>query len=208
MAHPDIAFPSSRRRRGLRGLPAFLALLGILALFPLGLYVLAPWNYYTGGHFHVLPWWDGAGRFSAPASGGDYSMFFTISPSLSQYRNWDLQGTAFLCTPRGERIAFEMGGDLPRGIHKDLNGVPIRMRLITIRTVTALNGKMDPYLDLDGTFDRSRLIIHDNGAINRAFHPDGSLRSDAEVGAPNEKLTFVLEEQPLSATMAPCRARR
>ena len=208
MAHPDTAFPAPPRRRGLRGFPAFLALLLILALFPAGLYVLAPWNYYTGGHFHILPWWQGAAHFSAPASGGDYYMFFTISPSLSQYRDYDMKGTAFLCTPRGERIAYAVGGELPKGTYKELNGVPIRMRLVTLSSRIAINGKMDAYLDLVGTFDHSNLVIHDNGSLGRAFNANGVMQSSLTMGSGKQDLAFTLKEIPLSSTMQACRAER
>ena len=208
MAHPDTAFPPPQKRRGLHGFPAFLALILILALFPIGLYLLAPWNYYTGGHFHVLPWWQGSARFTAPASGGDYMMFFTISPSLSQYRAWDLNGTAFLCTPRGERIAFSVGGELPKGTYKELNGVPIRMRLVSLRTQMAINGKMDAYLDLVGTFDHTKLVVNDNGSFNRAFAADGSFHSSSTMGSGSQNLTFTLQEIALSATMPACHAQR
>src|SRR5947209_1326527 len=34
--------------------------------------VLALWNFYYGGHFHVIPGWSGNGFLHSTAAGGDY----------------------------------------------------------------------------------------------------------------------------------------
>jgi hypothetical protein len=207
MAHPDLSFPAPppRKRGGLRGFPAFLALLAILAVFPVGLYVLAPWNYYSGGHFHVLPWWSGEGHFHSNASGGDYDLFLTIAPSISQYRRADMNGTAFLCTPSGERVALQLMGDLPSGTYKNLDGVPIRFRFSRLSGSSGITQDYHPHLQFQGTFAQSTLSLVDHGTINQSFAPDGSLYPRDRMGKGLEELRFTVQEKPLSATAPPCR---
>ena len=41
--------------------------------------VFAPWGFFLGGKFHVLPLWQGIGRLKA--SSGDYVLYFWISPA-------------------------------------------------------------------------------------------------------------------------------
>src|SRR5260370_41566893 len=37
-----------------------------------------PWVYFTGGSFHAVPWWSGAGSFTAPD--GTYRLYLSLSP--------------------------------------------------------------------------------------------------------------------------------
>jgi hypothetical protein len=48
--------------------------------------LLAPWNFYCGGHFHLLPGWQGSGWIHSKASGGDYFMWIRFTPTIPGQR--------------------------------------------------------------------------------------------------------------------------
>ena len=75
-------------------------LLGVAAIFAIDA-VFAPWSYFMGGNFHLIPMWQGWGRIHAPA--GDYVLFVTMSPRTGSRGIAHVAGTGVLCTPRGDR---------------------------------------------------------------------------------------------------------
>jgi hypothetical protein len=87
MFSPDqsMQVPARKPRRGCLGclgslvwqLAVLLLLGGILAGAVIG--VFAPWAFYLGGKFHILPYWRGWGK--AHAKSGDYLLYVQIQPT-------------------------------------------------------------------------------------------------------------------------------
>jgi hypothetical protein len=116
--------PSRKPRRGCLGclgslvwqLAVVLVLGGILVVAVTGIF--APWAFYLGGKFHILPYWQGWGK--AHAKSGDYLLFVYVGPTprgSKMYLETNLSGAAYVCTPRGDNIRLHMGG----GMRKHLN---------------------------------------------------------------------------------------
>jgi hypothetical protein len=197
MEYSDPMFPTKRRRGKLHGFPAFLALLGIAALFPIGLYVLAPWTFYYGGHFHWIPGWRGKATFHTNLSGGDYFLWFYIEPSIPQYKQSDMGGTAILCTPHGERIPLTIVASVPRGSGKDLTSVPLSFSLHRLGVAARFNANYRPSWDLYGAFGQSELVVEDRGSIASAFLSDGTVAGPGQgrqLRPPLENVKVRLEE--------------
>src|SRR6266852_8113045 len=101
-----------------RSRPGCLAgmLRSLLGFFVLGTFfvlavtaVFAPWGYYLGGHFHILPLWQGWGRMHSPA--GDYLVFVQMQPrSSGRSRTPSVGGSDAVCTPRGETFRLRLTG--------------------------------------------------------------------------------------------------
>jgi hypothetical protein len=136
--------------------------------------LLAPRNFYFGGHFHLVPGWTGRGWMQS-AAGGNYYLWVSFTPTTPGYRKSPLKGTALLCTPRGEKFRFRFGGDMPRSHGTDLRGVPIHLYLNNWSPRAQFTGDRRPHFDLYGVFGDSQLILEDRGSLARAFRPDGSL---------------------------------
>ena len=137
--------------------------------------LLAPWNFYFGGHFHLVPGWTGRGWMHSTAAGGDYYLWVRFEPTTPGYRKSPLQGAAYLCTPKGEKFRLHFGGGMPANHGTDLRGLPIHLYLSNWALGAQFSGDRRPQLDLYGTFGDSQLILEDRGSLARAFRPDGTL---------------------------------
>jgi hypothetical protein len=166
------------------GVPIFF---GIVAL-------LAPWNFYYGGHFHASASWQGIGTLHSDAAGGDYTMWIRLSPTIPGYRKSPLRGVAYLCTPHGERFSLTLGGLMPRNHGTDLTGVPLHLYMNNHHLFWSLNGDDRPNLNLYGSFGDSVLNMEDRGGLAHAFGPDGKLLPRQGASRPskaeNIKVTF------------------
>ena len=156
--------------------------------------LLAPYNYTMGGHFHVMPGWQGVARLHTATSGGDYVMWIRFDPTTPGYRKSPLTGIAHLCTPRGERFTLNMGGSLPGKAGKDLTGVPLHLYMFRYTAAARLSGDTRPKIDLWGSFGDRALTVDDHATVAHAFNPDGTLNDGHWKGARDEKLHFVLHE--------------
>src|SRR5262252_3523587 len=75
-------------------------------------WLFAPWAFYLGGTFHVLPVWQGTATIHA--SSGDYTLYLWMSPTRGG-RTFNLpvfNGWAALCTPRGERFPLRLRANM------------------------------------------------------------------------------------------------
>jgi hypothetical protein len=164
------------RRYGCAGclVQSAIALAGGCALIYLLYALLAPWNFYFGGHFHLVPGWTGQGRMRS-AAGRDYYLWLRFTPTTPGYRKSALQGTAFLCSPRGEKFRLSFGGSMAAKHGADLRGVPIHLYLRNWSLAGQFSGERRPSFDLYGTFGDSELTLDDQGSLARAFRPDGTL---------------------------------
>lgn len=156
--------------------------------------LLAPYNYYLGGHFHWFPGWQGSARFHTATSGGDYAMWLWFEPTTPGYLKSPFRGGAYLCTPRGERYRLDMGASMPRHTGTDLTGVPLHLYLFRYTAAAQLSGDTRPKIDLYGSFGNRVLTVDDHASVAHAFNPDATLNDGHWKGARDEKVHFVLHE--------------
>jgi len=190
--------PARPRRRGCIGCltQSALALVFGCAVVYVMFILLAPWNFYFGGHFHLVPGWTGRGWIHSTAAGGNYYLWVRFEPTTPGYRRSPLKGTAFLCTPRGERYRLHFGGSMPRKHGTDLRGVPIHLYLYNWPLFGQFTGDRRPKLDFYGTFGNSKLTMEDRGSLARAFRGDGTLHGPQDRNVPwkQESVPVTLEE--------------
>jgi hypothetical protein len=88
-----------------------------------------PWVHYTGGSFHVTPWWNGMGRFTTPD--GNYQLYLYLGPLDSSHPTafTGLEGEGTLCTPSGERLPIHVEGDMDK--HLPANTIGRRIEINT-----------------------------------------------------------------------------
>ncbi len=156
--------------------------------------LLAPYNYFLGGHFHWMPGWQGLARFHTATSGGDYVIWIRFDPTTPGYRKSPLKGAAYLCTPRGERFTLDMGGSLPRHVGRDLTGVPLHLYMFRYTAAAQLSGDTRPRIDFWGSFGDRVLKLDDHASVAHAFNPDATVNNGRWKGSRDEKLRFVLHE--------------
>ena len=198
---PGVPAVGTRRRIGCLGGCLGTLLSGILILLIIGVPVtlgvvglLAPWNFYFGGHFHLLAGWQGWGRLHDPQSGADYDLWIRLQPTVPRLRASPMRGLAYLCTPRGERIRLSVGGSFLERHGVDLTGVPLHFYLHRYVAFWGLNGDPRPHLDLYGAFGDSVLNLEDRGSLMRAFAPDGALRQPGQPVRRAENLQLTIHE--------------
>jgi hypothetical protein len=135
---------------------------------------------------------------SVPA-GGDYYLWLQFDPTTPGYRKSELQGTAYLCTPRGEKFRLYFGGSMPRGHGTDLRGAPIHLWLYNWPVFTVARERR-PSFDLYGTFGDRTITLDDQGGLARAFRPDGKLVGRKDHWAWKQESTHVALEEDWSWT--------
>ena len=171
-----------------------LAILGIVLFGGLQA-LLAPWNFWLGGHFHWWPGWQGYGEMHTRLSGGDYTMLLRLDPTIPGYRKSPLHGTAWLCTPRGERIQLYVNGDMPRRHGRDLTGVPLHLYMNHYFGAARFTGDTRPSIALWGSFGDRVLTVDDSGSIAGAFNPDGTVRARGQRAVERqENVRLILRE--------------
>ena len=200
------AAPVPRRRGGLTQI--VLVLVAGCALLYLLLLVLAPWNFYLGGHFHVVPGWTGQGWLRSDAAGGTYHLWLSFTPTTPRYRRSPLKGVAYLCSPRGELFRLRFGGDMPRNHGTDLRGLPIHLYMTNWSAAAQFAGDRRPALDLYGTFGDSTLILQDKGSLARAFRSDGTLSAVGDQHSWQQPSTAVTLQESGWTWRPACKAAR
>src|SRR5579864_8994165 len=92
-----------------------VVLLGVMA-------IVAPWGFYMGGHFHIIPQWTGWGQMHSKLA-GDYAVLVTFSPKTGKGLGLThVSGNAVICTPRGEKFNLRLAGDFQNPHGTDLQG--------------------------------------------------------------------------------------
>ena len=163
------------------------SLLGLAAIAIVGLavagvfaFVVAPWNFNFGGHFHPLGGWRGRGRLHSATAGGDYDMWLSFDVTVPRRLRSPLGGTAVLCTPRGERLVLKLSGDMPRDHGADLGNVPLHLYLHRLTPLATTIEARHPHIDLYG-----------------AFGTDGTVRQSlANVQHSSENIHITFKEVP------------
>ncbi len=151
-----------------------LALGSILVLAMTGAFY--PWAFYLGGKFHITPYWQGLGTLHAKS--GDYVMFLRVQPTTRGSRMYlatNLAGTAYLCTPRGERISLKLGGGMRKHLNVSTDGEAISLYMNYWPWNAQFITDRRPSLKLRGYWRNPNLEMDDQGSISNAFEPDGSV---------------------------------
>ena len=167
-------------------------------------WLFAPWGYYMGGRFHWFPSWQGVGRLHSDKGGGDYAVYLYFYPRARKGTGlMHVEGTAMLCTPRGEKFNLTLGGDFEKTSGRDLNGKTASFYMNQRRV---LGGDTRPSLELRGRWNNPDLVLDDHGSIARAFEPDGSLYTGHSPGRPymREVVPVTLHEGSPSDFNAAC----
>ena len=162
-----------RRRLGFfSGLAVVLILLGTLYGGTIALF--APWSYYLGGTFHLLPIWSGAGTLHAKS--GDYVLTLWFAPESGGrvFNHPYFRGWVSLCTPRGERYSLRLSASMHQNPRTDTNGMEISMDMYQRRWNYSVTQEGRPRLTLRGRWQNPDLVMDDEGSLSRAFLPDGT----------------------------------
>jgi hypothetical protein len=202
-----------RKRSGCLGcLPRFLLLIALgCVAFILITAVFAPWGFYLGGGFHILPYWQGWGTLQTTS--GKYAIFVRFQPRPSGSRIMpgpSVGGAAYLCTPRGERFYMKLGGGMRRGIGLSTDGEKISLYMSSRSSFWAnLNSDYRPRIELRGQWHNPNIVMDDHGSISRAFEPDGTVSSghDAHRPYPGPIVPVTLVPGPYSDFEAACKVR-
>jgi len=134
--------------------------------------IVAPWGFYMGGHFHIIPQWTGWGEMHSKTA-GDYALLVTFSPKTGKGLGLThVSGNGWLCTPRGEKFRLRLGGDFENPHGTDLQGKTAHLYM---NNYSAFSGSTAPSLDFRGRWNNPDLVLNDGGSLNRAFDPGGAL---------------------------------
>lgn len=183
--------PPVRRKGGLgMDLLLLLAILGFVCLLPS---FFTPWAYYLGGHFHLIPYWQGWGRVRVESAGGDYVLYVQMEPSTRGSRilpSSNLTGIAYLCTPAGERLRLRLGGSMPFRLNLITTGEPIHLYMSnTLAWNHNFTGDHRPNLDFYGNWKDRAIEMDDRRSLSTSFLPDGTVYRSRDRNRPMGKET-------------------
>jgi len=134
--------------------------------------IVAPWGFYMGGHFHIIPQWTGWGQMHSKVA-GDYAVLVTFSPKTGRGLGLThVSGNAVICTPRGEQYKLRLAVDFQNPHGTDLQGKTAHLYASNYST---FSGSTAPSLDFRGKWSNPDLELNDGGSLNRAFDPGGAL---------------------------------
>ena len=148
--------------------------------------VFAPWGFYLGGRFHIIPSWEGWGTLQT--NSGQYVVFVRFQPRPSGSRVMpgpSVGGVGYLCTPRREIFRMNLGGGMRRGIGLSTDGEKISLYMNNRSSFLAnLNGDYRPSLEFRGQWRNPNIVMDDHGSISRAFQADGTVYRGHDRGRP------------------------
>jgi hypothetical protein len=178
--------PFRTRKKGIGCLPGLLLLLilGPLVVMLIDL-AFAPWIYVVGGRTRFLPVWAGTGV--ANSQFGQYKIRVWFSPTSSGSRilpSASILGSAYVCTPTGRRYTMRVTGGASGRIWGSVAGHTVHLFADHRPIFYSINGDRRPRLVFSGQWVGSDLVMDDEGSIDRAFMPDGSLSPNAQVSHP------------------------
>ena len=203
-------------RRGRTGcvgcLPRLLLLLALGCVLFLGIDALfAPWGFYMGGTFHIIPYWQGWGTIHTKS--GKYVVFVRFEPTPSGSRilpHPSVTGNAYLCSPRGEIFRMHLGGGMRRGISTNLDGENIGLYMYYWPALLGnFSGTHRPSIELRGQWKNPNIVMDDHGSIFRAFNPDGTVdQGHSNKPYPGDITPVTLAPGSYSDFKAACQAPR
>jgi hypothetical protein len=171
--------------------------------------VTAPWGFFMGGRFHLIPQWQGWGRMHSNLAGGDYVLYIFFSPKSGKgLGTTHVSGNGFLCTPRGETFFLSVGGDFEKNIRTDTNGKTANFYMNNRSVASQFSGNTKPSLELRGKWINPDLVMDDHGSIARNFEPDAKLYTVHSPGRPYmaEVVAVTLHEGSKSEFESACKA--
>jgi hypothetical protein len=208
--------PSSKPRSRTGCLGQFFLVLLVLVgglLVYAGLY---PWAFFMGGSFHPSGGWQGWGRMKSRTA-GDYLLYVQIGPAkhsrhssgASLTSSTSLSGSAYLCTPKGERFDLTLGGGMPRDVYVNSLGKPITVYM-SKREILPLGQTSRLRFTLQGHWEQGQLVADDHKTLSAAFLPGGTLRQQGSTVLPSqtEDIPVILHEGSYSEFNAACGAIR
>ena len=163
-------------------------------------WVFAPWAFYFGGRFHVLPVWTGSAR--AHTTSGDYTLYLWMSPTRGgrMYNFPAFNGSAYLCTPHGERYSLRLTASMFEHPGTDTNGKEMRIVMYRRPWYWSFAGVWDrrPEITLRGRWQGADFVASDGGTLSAAFLPDGRLYDGPTRTQPRarEAVPVVIREAP------------
>jgi hypothetical protein len=181
-----------QRQRKRLGCLSQLMLLGLLAGlgFVAVMALTNPWIFTVGGHFRVLPFWQGVGDIQGP--GGTYRIFVSLEPSNASSHvlaSTSVSGTGWVCAPFGHNYQIRVGGGTHEVVWRDMNDK--LFALYTWRRGAWSAEHLPPKLSLVGRWAGPGLVMGDNGTTASAFLQDGSLNPRPGPPGPKRAITFV-----------------
>jgi len=203
----------ARRRSGPGCIVQMLGLFALGAVLAIGICaVFAPWAFYMGGHFHLIPQWNGWGRLHSNLA-GDYVLYVSLSPTTNRtgtggvnHGKPQISGRGFLCTPRGETYKLRLGGDFDKASGTDLQG---KSAYLYMNHYSPFGGSNAPSLEFRGKWNNPDLVLDDHGSITRAFDPGGTLVTNQHKRPYIQEVAPVtLHEGPYSDFEAACSAMK
>jgi len=205
------AINARRRHSGCLGcLPQILLvfLLGA-AVMLLITAIFAPWGFFLGGSFRIIPYWQGWGVLHAKS--GTYVVYVGLQPRPSGSRIMpgpSLGGTGYLCSPRGEIFYMHLGGGMRRGIGTNTDGEKISLYMNHWpRFSGGFTNDHRPSIELRGQWKNPNIIMDDHGSISRAFNPDGTVdRGHSNKPYPGDITPVTLVPGSYSDFEAACKA--
>jgi len=206
--------PRPKSRLGCLGcLPRLLLFVALgLGLFLLVTAVFAPWGFFLGGKFHIIPDWQGWGTLQAKS--GKYVVYVRFQPRRSGSRVYpepSVGGIAYLCSPRGETFRMHLGGGMRRGIGLSTDGEKITLYMNYYPTFFGnLRSDHRPSIELRGQWHNPDITMDDHGSISRAFEPDGTVTrsNDPKRPYPGEIVPVTLVPGSYSDFEATCKLSR
>jgi len=169
----------ARRRWGCLGcIPQLVLIFALAAVgFVLMTAVFAPWGFYMGGKFHIIPTWEGRGTLQTKSGKYEIYVYFYPRPSGSRIMPGpSVGGTAYLCSPRGEKFYMKLGGGMRRGIGLSTDGEKISLYMNNHSSFYSnFTSDYRPSLEFRGQWQNPNLVMDDHGSISRAFEPDGTV---------------------------------
>ncbi len=166
----------------------------LLLLVPLGFIALMaitnPWIFTVGGHFRLLPFWEGVGEIPGP--GGTYRVFVSFQPTNSGSRvlpSTSVRGSGWVCAPSGQSYRILVGGGAHQMVWRDMDDKPFT--LYAYRRRVGSTQHLPPKLDFVGRWVGPNLVMQDKGTTAAAFLVDGSLSPRPGAAGPARPVTFV-----------------
>ena len=212
---PSSANPLARRRPRTGCFGCLFQLLLISAfgfvLIVLITAVFAPWGFYLGGSFHIIPYWQGWGTL--PAKSGKYVVFVRFEPTPNGSKvmpHPSVKGVGYLCSPHGEIFRMHLGGGMRRGIGTNTDGEKIDLYMDNWSALFA-NFSRDhrPSVEFRGRWKNPNIEMDDHGSFSRAFNPDGSVdRGHSNKPYPGEITPVTLVPGSYSDFEAACKASK
>jgi len=116
---------------------------------------------------------------TARAKGGDYLVWVQFEPTPRGSRMYlasNLTGNAYVCTPRGERLAMHLGGGMRKNLNLSTDGehISLYMDYWPLGYGSFITDHR-PSLDFRGNWRNPNIVMDDHGSIGRAFEPNGTI---------------------------------